>query len=151
MREVGGHEHRETRFAELAVVPRVERGIQVDEVIGVLVRDNDRVQVGDVDVLLQVRQGPGARIHPQVEPVVLDEVARGGRVGVRPGTAGAEDGQLHETPSTTRTSTGVTPASSGPRKRWATRRNCVGSPVVRNSCRGSFRPSRSREDTRSVE
>src|SRR5581483_9118462 len=120
------------------------------------------VDVGQPDVALQVGERPGAGVEPEVEARVPDQVPARRRVCVRPGPARAQNGQLHVdplggdaggavTPSTGLTSTPPIPPTCGPRKCWATTRNCSGSPVVRNSCRGSVGSVLSRSADTSVE
>src|SRR5918996_3129883 len=131
-------------------MPRVEARIEVDEVVGMFVADHDAVDVGEGDVALEVRQRSGARVDPQVEPVVLHEIAARRGAGVGPRAARAEDDELHVTTSTTPIAVERTPPSSGPRKWCEMRRNISGSPVVRNSCRNSPWPRRSRFDETSA-
>ena len=57
-------------LAEAPVVPRVERGDDVDEVVGVTVGDQHRAHVVDADDLLQPGERPGAGVDLQVVAVL---------------------------------------------------------------------------------
>src|SRR4029453_6194510 len=124
---------------EPGVVAGGEGWVQLGDVVGMLVRDEDGVELGELDVPLQVGQGPGSRVDPDVEPVMAYQVAAGGRARLGARTARAEDDHLHEPPPPGGTATASIARTPGPRKCWATDRNRSGSPVHRNSGRSSAR------------
>ena len=107
--------------AEVAVVPRVERRDDVDEVVRMAVGDQHRADVVHADDLLESRERPGPGVDPQVVPVVRHEVAAVLAARPGPGALRAQDRQLHApsrlTCSTPRSRT------SGPRKTSASRWN----------------------------
>src|SRR4029450_6004891 len=136
----------------------VEQRIDVDAVVGVLVRDDHRVYVGDADVLLQVRHRARTGVDPEVEPILPDEITAERAALLRPCPARPEDDQLQvaflllvataraaaaSSAFTRATGTAATRPTSGPRKWCAIAMKAAGSPVVTNSCWGSPRSSRS--------
>src|SRR3982751_4539678 len=127
--------------AESAVMARVERRDDVEEVIGVAVRDQQTAKVADGQVLLQPRERAGAGVEPQVEPVGAEQVPAALTCGARPRALRAEHGQPHAA------SSAITARSTSPTSRPSTcsarRRNADGSPVVANACSGGVSASRS--------
>ena len=61
--------------------------------IGVLMAEDDRVDVAERGVTLEVRQRSRAGVDPEPGAGALDEIARAGVVGRGVGAATAEDGQ----------------------------------------------------------
>ncbi len=59
--------------------------------VGVQVADVDGVDLEQVDRALQRAEGAGPEVEHEPEAVVLDEVARAGRVGAGVGARAAED------------------------------------------------------------
>src|SRR5436190_7880643 len=113
-------------------MPRVERRDHVDEVIRVPVADQHAPDVPDRNLLLEPGEGPGPGVHPQMEPVVRDEVAAALAPRTRPRPLRPQDGELHAGVLAPRCAA-VTCASSPPRNVSARSRNGATSPVVRNS------------------
>src|SRR5204862_330939 len=100
--------------------------VDVRAVVGVLVRENDRAQVLDPGVLLQVRERSVAAVDPDRRATATDEIAAAGAEGLGAVRARApEDRQLHSHASTVST--------SGPRNRAPSVRNVARSPLVTNT------------------
>ena len=74
---------------------RVGERDEVEEVVGVQVRDDDRVDVDVVDEAPQLGEDAVAAVEQQVEAVLLDEVAAAGTIRVLPGRRLAEHGDAH--------------------------------------------------------
>jgi hypothetical protein len=84
-RACGAVDRQPRRHAVGVVAAGVGVGDEVDAVVGVQVADVDRVDVQQVDRALQRAERSRAQVDDQAEPVVLDEVARAGRVRPRVG------------------------------------------------------------------
>src|SRR5262249_55677979 len=117
---------REARLLH-AVSEKDVQSVDVDTVVGVLVRDHDGVEILDANVLLQVRERAVATVEPDRGGPVAQEVAAaraGRRRAERP--RAPQDRQLHDHASTDST--------SGPRNRTPSRRNVSTSPLVTKMC-----------------
>ena len=64
---------------------RVGVGDQVEEVVGVEVRDRDRVDLHVVDPLAQLAEHAVAAVEQQPRAALLDQVAAASAAGVLPG------------------------------------------------------------------
>ena len=83
------------RLLARRVGQRVGERHEVEEVVGVQVRDHDRVDVDVVDEAPQLGEHAVAAVEQQVEAVLLDQVAAAGPVRVLPGRRLAEHGDAH--------------------------------------------------------
>ena len=70
---------------------RVGVGDEVEPVVGVQVREDDRVEVDVVEVQPQLREDAVAAVEQHVDRIRLDQVAAAGSPGVLPGRRLAED------------------------------------------------------------
>ena len=114
-----GREHRQVLAAEAVAQQHVE-AVDVDAVVGVAVREHDRGEVFDRQVLLEVPEGAVAAVDPHRRGVGAQEVAAARAAAGRAVRARApENGQLHlltpSTPSFTIRCPSSTVSTSGPR------------------------------------
>ena len=79
---------------------RVRVRDEIEEVVGVQVRDDDRVDVDVVDVAAQLREDPVAAVEHELRAVRLDEVPAARPARVLPRRRLAEDGDPHPLDST---------------------------------------------------
>ena len=118
-----------------AVAQEDVEAVDVDAVVGMLVRDDDGGQVLDRDVLLEVAERAVAAVEPDRGRARPDEVAAA-RAAARPAerTRAAEDRQLTRPGSSTLSAPDMRldAPTSGPRKRAPRLRNVATSPLVMN-------------------
>ena len=87
---------RDARARAFGVVPlRDVQAAQVKAVVGVQMREHDSVNVLHVDVLLEYAESTVAEIQHETEAIVLDEVARRGRVRSGKRTGAADHREAH--------------------------------------------------------
>jgi hypothetical protein len=79
------------RLLAWRVGQRVGERDEVEEVVGVQVRDDDRIDVGVVAEAPQLGEDAVAAVEEQARPVLLDEVPAAGADGVLPGRRLAQD------------------------------------------------------------
>jgi hypothetical protein len=58
--------------------------IEIGEVVGADVRDEDRVDLGDGDVVLKTAEGPPTQVEDRIEAIALEQVAASGTPGAGP-------------------------------------------------------------------
>ncbi len=80
--------------AEVRVQQAVVRGEQVRAVVGVQVRDPDRIELVQPDVPLQGPERPAAGVHPDPGAAARHQVAGAGVVDARVGRGAAQDGEV---------------------------------------------------------
>jgi hypothetical protein len=83
------------RLLARRVHERVRVRDEVEDVVGVQVRDDDRVDVDVVHELAQLREHAVAAVEQQDRVLLLDEVSAARAAGVRVGRRLPEDRQAH--------------------------------------------------------
>jgi hypothetical protein len=107
-------EGRQCRGRYLPQGARAEQRVQVRDVIGVPVADEDRVDGVCRDQLEQPWEDRIAGVDQQPEPGLLDQVPAARATGGRPGAGAPQDRQLHGLTIASRARTGISPVSSRP-------------------------------------
>jgi len=90
------HRH---RLLARRIGQRVGERHEVEEVIGVHVRDHHRIDVAVVAKAAQLGEDAVAAVHQQRDAVLLDQVAAAGTVGVLPGRTLSKHCDAHREPS----------------------------------------------------